>query len=356
FYGPDLTQLSALGERAATAVRAIPGAVDVRVEQVAGLRYLRVIPDRAKLARYGFTIDDVNQLTETLAVGHAAGEVLEGERRFGITIKLDHHFEGELGPLLALPLRSLSGQMVPLGDVARLEFVTGPAQVSRDAQSRRISVEFNVRGRDLTSTIAEAQQRVALKLPNGYYARWGGQFEHYQEARARLAFVVPLALLAILFLLWLALGSWRAALLIFSAVPFAFVGGVVALWVRAIPFSISAGVGFIALFGVAVLNGLVLVSFANERERQGLDRVSAIEEACALRVRPVLMTALVAALGFIPMALSSAPGSEIQRPLATVVIGGLLSATLLTMLVLPVLYAWFTSPLPASAGRSLPPS
>jgi cobalt-zinc-cadmium resistance protein CzcA len=355
-YGADLDALRTLAEQAAHSISQVAGAVDVRVEQVAGLRYLRVIPDRAKLARYGFTVDDINQLTETLAVGHAVGEVLEGERRFGITILLDHRFEGELAPLLALPLRSLSGQMVPLGDVASLQFVTGPAQVSRDDQSRRISVEFNVRGRDLTSTIAEAQRRVKLELPSGYHTRWGGQFEHYEEARARLAFVVPLALLSILFLLWMALSSWRRALLIFSAVPFSFAGGVFALALRGIPFSISAGVGFIALFGVAVLNGLVLVAFASERERQGVDPVRAIEEACALRVRPVLMTALVAALGFIPMASSTAPGSEIQRPLATVVIGGLLSATLLTMLVLPVIYAWVTSPRRASPGRSLPPS
>jgi cobalt-zinc-cadmium resistance protein CzcA len=352
-YGPDLERLRTLAEGAARTIEAVPGAVDVRVEQVAGLRYLRVIPDRAKLARYGFTVEDINQLTETLAVGNAAGEVLEGERRFGITIKLDHRYDGELAPLLALPLRSLSGQMVPLGDVATLRFVTGPAQVSRDAQSRRISVEFNVRGRDLSSTVDDARARVerSVALPAGYHARWGGQFEHYEEARTRLAFVVPLALLSILFLLWTALSSWRAALLIFSAVPFSFVGGVLALWLRAIPFSISAGVGFIALFGVAVLNGLVLVSFAKERERRGVDHVSAIVEACELRVRPVLMTALVAALGFIPMALSTAPGSEIQRPLATVVIGGLFSATLLTMLVLPVLYAWLTP-----APRTPPPA
>ncbi|HEY6881774.1 MAG TPA: CusA/CzcA family heavy metal efflux RND transporter [Polyangiales bacterium] len=351
-YGDDIDKLRTLADSAGRELAQVPGAVDVRVEQVAGLRYLRVLPDRAKLARYGFTIDDVNQLTETLAVGHAVGEVLEGERRFGITIKLDHGFAGDLAPLLALPLRSLSGQMVPLGDVATLQFVNGPAQVSRDDQSRRISVEFNVRGRDLSSTIEEARARVAkvLALPDGYRAHWGGQFEHYEEARTRLAFVVPLALLSILFLLWMALGSVRAALMIFSAVPFACVGGVLALWARDIPFSISAGVGFIALSGVAVLNGLVLVSFAHERERHGIDHVSAIKEACALRMRPVVMTAMVAALGFIPMALSTTPGSEIQRPLATVVIGGLLSATSLTLLVLPAIYSWFTSP----AARPLP--
>ncbi|MEY4579540.1 MAG: hypothetical protein RL701_4243 [Pseudomonadota bacterium] len=342
FYGPDLEKLSALGEQAAKALRSVPGAVDLRVEQIAGLRYLRIVPDRSKMARYGFTIEDINQLTETLAVGHKVGEVLEGERRFTIAVKTAHGFDGELAPLLALPLRSVSGQIVPLGDVAELFFTTGPAQVSRESQSRRITVEFNVRGRDLLSVVREAQKAIAdhVHLPTSYRAEWGGQFHHYQEAKARLAVVVPLALALIVFLLWMAFRSLRAALLIFLNVPFAVIGGVAALWLRDIPFSISAGVGFIALFGVAVLNGLVLVSFARHLEEQGRDHIEAIREAAELRLRPVLMTALVASLGFVPMALSTAPGSEVQRPLATVVIGGLVSATLLTMFVLPVVYAW----------------
>jgi cobalt-zinc-cadmium resistance protein CzcA len=244
--------------------------------------------------------------------------------------------------MLAQPLRSLTGQSVPLGDVAELKFTTGPAQVSRENQSRRISVEFNVRGRDMLSVVHEAQARVAraLQLPTGYRVEWGGQFQHYREARTRLQVVVPLALALILFLLWLAFDSLRTALLIFLNVPFAVVGGVIALYLRDIPFSISAGVGFIALFGVAVLNGLVLVSFARQREEHGTPHSEAIRQAAELRLRPVLMTALVASLGFLPMALSSAPGSEVQRPLATVVIGGLISATLLTLIVLPVVYAW----------------
>jgi cobalt-zinc-cadmium resistance protein CzcA len=341
-YGPDLAQLSALAERAGASVRKVPGAEDVRVEQVAGLRYLRVSPDRARMARYGFTIQDVNQLVETMSVGHLVGHVLEGERRFGIAVKTSHNFDGDLSPLLALPLRSLTGQSVPLGDVAELSFSTGPAQVSRENQSRRISVEFNVRGRDLLSVVRDAQTRIAheLQLPTGYRLEWGGQFEHYQQARLRLMIVVPLALALILFLLWLAFRSLGAALLIFLNVPFAVIGGVAALYLREIPFSISAGVGFIALFGVAVLNGLVLVSFARQRELHGVPHSAAICEAAELRLRPVLMTALVASLGFLPMALSTAPGSEVQRPLATVVIGGLISATLLTLIVLPVVYAW----------------
>jgi heavy metal efflux system protein len=338
-YGPDLDELGRIGERVARALQGVAGADDVRVEQVAGLRYLKIEPDRNKLARYGLTIADINQITETIAVGHHVGDVLEGERRFGIVVKTDHRYSGDLSALLSLPLRSVSGQVVPLGDVARLGFSTGPAQISRDSQSRRLTVEFNVKGRDLLSVVRDAEAAVRkVTLPTGYRVDWGGQFHHYEEAKARLSVVVPLALLLIGFLLWMAFRSVRAALIVFLNVPFAVVGGVVALWLRDIPFSISAGVGFIALFGVAVLNGLVLISFAEQLERAGKPPGAAIREAAELRLRPVLMTALVASLGFLPMALSTAPGSEVQRPLASVVIGGLFSATLLTLLVLPVAY------------------
>jgi cobalt-zinc-cadmium resistance protein CzcA len=342
-YGANLGELSSLGDRIARALKAVPGADDVRVEQIAGLRYLTIEPDRAKLARYGLTVADVNQITETIAVGHRVGDVLEGERRFGIVVKTDHGFDGDLAPLLALPLRSLSGQIVPLGDVAKLGFSTGPAEINRDSQSRRITVEFNVRDRDLLSVVRDAQAAVdrSVRIPSGYRVEWGGQFNHYEDAKGRLAIVVPLALLLIGFLLWLAFRSARAAMVIFLNVPFAVVGGIVALWLRGIPFSISAGVGFIALFGVAVLNGLVLVSFSRHLEERGASPLEAIRRAAEMRLRPGLMTALVAALGFLPMALSTAPGSEVQRPLATVVIGGLLSATLLTLLVLPIAYAFF---------------
>jgi cobalt-zinc-cadmium resistance protein CzcA len=342
-YGNDLEQLRALGERIASNIRTVAGAVDVRVEQVAGLRYLRIVPDRARLARYGLTIEELNQITETLAVGYRAGEVLEGERRFGLVVKMGHGYSGDIEPLRMLPLRSVSGQVVPLGDVADLTFMEGPAQVSREKQSRRLIVEFNVRGRDLLSVVQDA--RIAVNkggtVPSGYRLEWGGQFDHYTEAKARLMIVVPLAFALIMFLLWLAFRSLRSAALIFLNIPFAVVGGVVALWARGIPFSISAGVGFIALFGVAVLNGLVLVSTAQHLEQEGLDHVVAIRLAAERRLRPVLMTALVAALGFIPMAISTSPGAEVQKPLATVVIGGLFSATILTLLLLPVMYAYF---------------
>lgn len=341
-YGTDLEELKRRGEQIAAITRKVPGAVDVRVEQVSGLKYLRIVPERAKLARYGLTIEDVNQIAETMAVGYRAGHVLENERRFEIAIKTQHGFAGDLEPLRMLPLRSLSGQIVPLGDVAQLSLVDGPAQVNRESQSRRLVVELNVRGRDLLSVVRDAQAAVAksVVLPVGYRLEWGGQFEHYTEARTRLGFVVPLALALIGFLLWLAFRSVDKALLIFLNVPFAVVGGVVALWLRDIPFSISAGIGFIALFGVAVLNGLVLVSFAVHLEEGGVDHLQAIRLAAETRLRPVLTTAIVAALGFLPMAVSTAPGSEVQRPLATVVIGGLASATALTLLILPIAYGF----------------
>jgi len=260
-----------------------------------------------------------------------------------------------MGTLSAIVRWSLHNRpLVLLGDVAEVRTDNGPAEVNRENLSRRLIVEFNVRGRDLLSVVRDAQAvvRQRVKLPTGYRVEWGGQFEHYVEARARLSIVVPVALVLVGFLLWMSFRSARAAILIFLDVPFAIIGGVVALWLRQIPFSISAAVGFVALFGVAVLNGLVLVSFARHLEDQGKPHVEAIREAAKLRLRPVLVTALVASFGFLPMALSTAPGSEVQRPLATVVIGGIVTATLLTLLVLPVVYAYFGGEhRPRDAGR-----
>jgi cobalt-zinc-cadmium resistance protein CzcA len=340
-YGPDLDELRRGGERIAAALNDVPGVVDVRAEQTSGLTYLRIRPDRSRLARYGLTVDDVNVVTETMAVGRKVGEIFEKDRRFGLVVLSALDYQGSLDVVRALPLKSTLGQIVPLGDVADVSLEQGPAAVSRDNQSRRFIVEFNVRGRDVVSAVEEARDVVAARVsvPAGYRIEWGGQFKNYAAARARLAVVVPVALALIVFLLWLALGKLRPALLVFANVPFAAIGGVLALWLRGIPFSISAGVGFIALFGVAVLNGLVLVSFCLELQRSGATARDAIAQAAELRLRPVLMTALVAALGFIPMALSRAPGSEVQRPLATVVIGGLATATALTLLLFPAVYA-----------------
>jgi heavy metal efflux system protein len=339
-YGPDLGALQRLGDAIADVVREVPGAVDVRVEPVEGLRYLRIEPDRAKLARYGLSVADVNLAAEAMAVGHEAGVVLEGDRRFAIRIKVDSVGPRDLETLGAMPLESNDASIVQLADVATLSLVDGPAAINREDQSRRTIVEFNVRGRDLVSTVDDARAALEARLdrPAGYRMEWGGTFEQYLSARQRLAVVVPMALGLISFLLWSAFGSVRVAAVVFLNVPFAIVGGALALWLRDLPFSISAGIGFIALFGVAVLNGLVLVSVAHEREAEGVSPGVAIASAAELRLRPVLMTALVAGFGFLPMAISTAPGSEVQRPLATVVIGGLVTATLLTLVVLPVVY------------------
>lgn len=342
-YGADLDELVALGNHVSRVLRQVPGVNDVWFEQRGQIRYLRITPDREKLARYGLTVDDVNGLTETTSVGRSVGEVLEGDRRFAIVVKTAQDPSGDLESMKSLPLKGTTGQVVPLGDVATIDLRDGPVEINRLNQSRRATVEFNVRGRDMLSTVEQAQAAIArnVTLPTGYRVEWGGQYRHYQDAKARLVVVVPLALSLILFLLWLAFGSLQASALIFLNVPFAVVGGVFALWARGMTFSVSAAVGFIALFGVAVLNGLVLVSFGRHLETEGMSRVEAIQRATELRLRPVLMTAFVAALGFVPMALSTSPGSEVQRPLATVVIGGILSATLLTLFVLPVVYGSF---------------
>ncbi len=352
-YGPDLAELRRLGEAVERALHGLPGIAGLRVEPSAGLNYLRIYPDRARLARYGLSLDEVSELTQSLAAGVPVGQVFEGERRFPLVVKVESQFAGTLDPLGNLPLRAATGQIVPLGDVAAIVSEPGPVQVARENQSRHLRVEFNVAERDLLSVVKEAQARVAaqVKLPPGYRVEWGGQFEHYLDARARLNIVVPLAIALILFLLWLALSALPPALVILANVPFAAVGGVLALWLRGMPFSISAGVGFIALFGVAVLNGLVLVSVSHRLEASGMAPAEAIAQAARARLRPVLMTALVAGLGFVPMALSQAPGSEVQRPLATVVIGGLSSSTLLTLLLLPTLYSLFIRRR-ASAGHS----
>jgi cobalt-zinc-cadmium resistance protein CzcA len=339
-YGPDLAALKGLSEQVVAALTPIPGVVDLRPEQGAGLTYLRIKPDRARLARYGLTVEDVNTVTETMAVGRTVGSVFEKDRRFAMVVRTGLDYQGNLEVVRALPLKSTLGQIVPLGDVADVTLEQGPALVNRDQQSRRLVVEFNVRDRDVVSTVDEARAAVAqaVRLPTGYRIEWGGQFQNYARARARLAIVVPIALALILFLLWLAFGKVKPAVLVFVNVPFATVGGILALWMRRIPFSISAGVGFIALFGVAVLNGLVLMSFCLHLQSEGRPAEEAIARAAELRLRPVLLTALVAALGFLPMALSHAPGSEVQRPLATVVIGGLITATALTLLLFPAVY------------------
>lgn len=341
-YGEDLDVLRRVGNEIAGAVSDIPGADDVQVEQVSGLPVMTAAVDRGAVARYGLNADDVLAAVEALG-GKQVGVVLEGERRFALQVRFPPHVRNDEASIARIPVATDGGRLLPLGELVTLETELSAAQISRERIQRRITVEMNVRGRDVASVVADAQQVIdeSVALPPGYVVEWGGQFENLEQASARLAVVVPLALLLIFMLLYGAFNAVRPALLIFLNVPFAAVGGVFALAVRGMPFSISAAVGFIALFGVAVLNGVVLVSYARQLElEEGLPAREAGREAALVRMRPVLMTALVASLGFVPMALATGPGAEVQRPLATVVIGGLVTATLLTLFVLPTLYTW----------------
>ncbi len=339
-YGDDLEQLAQIGQRLQTIAAAVPGARDVALEQVTGLPVLSVQPRREALARYGLDVSSLQDVVASAYGGEAVGTVFDGDRRHDLVVRLPEGLREDVDAFARLPVPLPGSGYVPLGEIATLELAPGPNQINRENGKRRVVVTANVRGRDLGSFIADLRSRVAseAELPSGYWVDYGGTFEQLQSASQRLAIVVPITLALIVALLWLAFGSLPAALLIFTGVPLALTGGVLALWVRGIPLSISAGVGFIALSGVAVLNGLVLVSFIRELHAQGKPLDDAIREGALTRLRPVLMTALVAALGFVPMAFNTGIGSEVQRPLATVVIGGVLSSTLLTLLVLPALY------------------
>ena len=342
-FGDDLEILRRTADQIARVAGQVAGAVDVKVEQVAGLPQLQITPDRAAIARYGLNVDDVNGVVQALAAGNDAGLIYQGEQRYGLVVRFDEESSRSIETIRNLVVLAPNGSQVPLSRLADIAVVEGPAQISREDTRRRIAVELNVRGRDLAGFVADAQRQIAaqVKLPAGYYLAWGGQFENLQRASARLLIVVPLALFLIFVLLFSAFGSVRQGLIVYTGVPFAVVGGVSALAIRGLPFSISAGVGFIALFGVAVLNGVVMVSFINHLRQRGRSLNEAVTEGAETRLRPVLMTALVASLGFIPMALATSAGAEVQRPLATVVIGGLITSTLLTLLLLPVLYGWF---------------
>ncbi len=351
-YGDDLEQLLASGETIAGVLRTVSGAADVKVEQVTGLPVLSILPKRSALDRYGLNIADVQEVIQVAMGGKEAGRLFEGDRRFDIVVRLPEHLRTDIATLERLPIPLVQTEntssnglpdYVPLKEVATLEITYGPNQISRENGKRRIVVTANVRGRDLGSFVEDVQQAVRkdAKLPAGYWTEYGGTFEQLISARARLMIVVPVALLLIFGLLFMAFGSARAALLIFTGVPLALTGGVAALWLRDIPLSISAGVGFIALSGVAVLNGVVMVSFIRSLQEKGMKLDQAIIEGALTRLRPILMTALVASLGFVPMALNTGAGAEVQRPLATVVIGGIVSSTMLTLLVLPTLYRLF---------------
>ncbi|HJU46672.1 MAG TPA: CusA/CzcA family heavy metal efflux RND transporter, partial [Gaiellaceae bacterium] len=343
-FGDDLDRLSEMGNKIAAAVQKVRGAEDVKVEATTGLPQLQIKPDRAAIARYGINVEDVNDLVEAVVAGKDAGIVYEGEQRFNMVVRLSDEASKDLETIQNLTVSAPNGARIPLSQLADIKLVEGPAQISREDTRRRVGVELNVRGRDIGSFVEEAQRQIEqeVKLPPGYYLTWGGTFENLERASARLLIVVPLALFLIFVLLFTTFGSVKQALLIYTGIPFAVVGGILALALRGMPFSISAGVGFIALFGVAVLNGVVMVSYINKlREEEGKSVADAVREGAMTRLRPVLMTALVASLGFIPMALATSAGAEVQRPLATVVIGGLITSTLLTLLILPTLYGWF---------------
>ncbi|NHZ73334.1 MAG: CusA/CzcA family heavy metal efflux RND transporter [Nitrospirae bacterium] len=346
-YGDDLKTLKEKADEVVRILGRVPGAADVKAEQILGLPMLQVRIDRRTIARYGINANDVLDVVETIG-GRPLGVVLEGEKRFALQARFSADVRQDLNRIrdlrVAAPATEDGTQpLIPLSQLAEVSIEDGPAQISRDRISRRINVEANVRGRDLAGFVAEARAAVEAEvdLPPGWVVAWGGQFENLQAASRRLAVLVPMALALIFVLLYSTFGSAKLAALIYLNVPLAVTGGLFALALRGYPFSISAGVGFIALFGIAVLNGVVMISYVVEKRREGMSAEEAAREGALVRLRPVLMTALVASFGFVPMALASSAGAEVQRPLATVVIGGLVTSTLLTLLVLPTIYSWF---------------
>jgi cobalt-zinc-cadmium resistance protein CzcA len=353
-YGDDLAVLKEAADEVARLLNQVEGASDVKAEQVAGLPVLRVKIEQDKIARYGINASDVLDTISAIG-GKPVGEIFEGNKRFTLQVRYIESARNDLEQLRAIPIASPSGVLVPLGQLAKLEVEEGPAQISREKAQRKISIEANVRGRDLAGFVAEAREKIsaAKVVPRGYFVEWGGQFENLEAASERLLVAVPLALMLIFVLLYMAYGAVRPAIIIYLNVPFAATGGLLALWARGMPFSISAGVGFIALFGVAVLNGVVLVSYIRSLQERGFSSTEAASQGALTRLRPVLMTAMVASFGFIPMALATSAGAEVQRPLATVVIGGLVTSTLLTLVVLPSVYGWLGEELHPSAVKNL---
>jgi len=338
--GDDLRQLLRTANDIATVLRSMSGAADVRVEQVTGLPMLSIIPKRMALSRYGLNVSNLQDLVSAAIGGESAGVIFEGDRRFDLIVRLPETIRRKVESLSELPVQLPDGGYVPLSEVALIEIASAPNQISRENAKRRVVVTANIRGTDLGSFVADAKQFINrdVQIPAGYWLDYGGSFEQLESASNRLSIVVPLTLIVILGLLVMVFSSLKDALIIFTGIPFALTGGVVALWISNLPLSISAGVGFIALSGIAVLNGLVMLSFIRELWYQTGDLAKSVIDGAMIRLRPVLMTALVASLGFVPMVLNTGTGAEVQRPLATVVIGGIISSTLLTLFVLPVLY------------------
>jgi cobalt-zinc-cadmium resistance protein CzcA len=355
-YGEDLVKLADYGQQASDIIKEVPGAADVKVEQTEGLAQWVISYNRKKAAQYGVSIEELNSIIRAAYAGENAGFIFEGERKFELVVRLNESFRNSID-LHKLTIQSQKGSFIPLSEVAELEYKEGPLQISRDDTRRRVVVGVNVRDRDIAGLVAdiEANLENQLDLDPGYSVKYGGQFETLEKASKRLAIAVPVALILIFILLYFAFGKVKYALLIYSAVPLSAIGGVLALWIRDMPFSISAGVGFIALFGVAVLNGIVLISHLNDlKKEKDMDLIQLIKLGSNDRLRPVVMTALVASLGFLPMALSTSSGAEVQKPLATVVIGGLVTATFLTLVVLPALFYLFNKKGGKSIGKAIP--
>jgi cobalt-zinc-cadmium resistance protein CzcA len=342
-FGDDLDELKRISEDLARIVKTIPGAMDIRVERLSGQQSLTIDIDRQAIARYGINVSDINELIETAFGGSEVGQLYEGQRRFGIVVRYPSEYRNSVETIRRSTLRSSDGTLVPLSAVARINLMDSPPTISRESGQRRVVVGANVTGRDLGGFVQEVQSRVSreLRLPEGYFLSWGGQFENMQRAMDTLMVIVPLTVVAIYFLLFMLFNSLRLAGLIILVLPLASIGGVVGLFVTGEYLSVPASVGFIALWGIAVLNGVVLVSCIRKLREEGMSVAVAVREGCVQRFRPVMMTATVALLGLVPFLFAQGPGSEVQRPLAVVVIGGLITSTLLTLVVVPVLYRWF---------------
>ncbi len=358
-YGEDLGKLKEYGDRIASVLTGIPGARDVKVEQVSGMEFVEMEWDRAAMARFGIAVADVNDMLETAVAGRTATRVIEGPKRIDTVVRFPEAYRSDLGSLQGILVGNGEDVRVPIGRLARIRTVEGPAQITREKGIRRVAAEANVRGRDLGGFVREAQGSLAAleqELPPGYFLEYGGQFENQQRAMRRLSLVVPLALLLILFLLYLALGSIRDSLLVFLVLPFALVGGILAVWGAGIHLSVSAAVAFIALLGIAVQNGVVLVSFFRHLRDEGKTVNETVEIGCDLRFRPLLMTALTSLIGYLPLLYASGPGADIQRPLAVVVMGGLVTSTVLTLIVLPTVYGWMEGRAEKRETGSIPDS
>ena len=345
-FGENMDTLLTYANKVGEVVQSVEGATNPQIERVSGLPQINIEYDRLRLANYGITVAEVNDVVSTAFAGKSAGVVFEDERRFDLVVRLDSAYRSNIEDVQNLMIPTSSGNQVPLSQVSTIQYKLGPSQISREASKRRIVIGFNVRGRDVQSVVEEIQSKLdqQIDLPSGYYFTYGGTFENLQKASRRLMMAVPVSLLLIFMLLYFTFSSVKQAALIFTAIPMSAIGGVLALLLRGMPFSISAGIGFMALFGVAVLNGIVLISTFNQLQKEGWDDViQRTIEGTKIRLRPVLMTATVASLGFLPMALSTSAGAEVQKPLATVVIGGLITATFLTLFILPMLYIIFNS-------------